>query len=63
MTTNREKLAKMTNEELAEFFNIDGLCNLCIYNDITCENKDCYEGALKWLQSEEIMLKVKESEE
>lgn len=29
MTTNREKLAKMTNEELAEFFNIDGLCNLC----------------------------------
>lgn len=57
MTTNREKLAKMTNEELAEFFNKEGLCNLCIYNDITCECKDCYEGILKWLQSEEIILK------
>ena len=26
MTTNREKLAKMTNEELAEFFDSNSLC-------------------------------------
>ena len=25
----------------------DNYFNLCIYNDITCENKDCYEGTLK----------------
>ena len=49
--TNREYLAKMTNEELAEFFNFDGLCNICIYNDITCVDKDCYEGTLQWLNA------------
>ena len=47
MITNRDRLNQMSNEELAEFFNIDGLCKICIYNDIACENKDCYEGTLK----------------
>ena len=56
MTTNREKLAKMTNEELAKFFaNISKRCPNCRYYDalpITHFNKHCYIETLKWLEQE-----------
>lgn len=52
MTTNREYLATLSSEELAELFNVDGLCNLCIHYGIICINKDCYEGTLQWLNAE-----------
>lgn len=63
--TNREKLAKMTNEELAEF--IDEIeykdsCTFCIYSgeyqnkdDVLCVKPrgiDCVQGILQWLEQE-----------
>ena len=53
MTTNREKLAKMTNEELAEFFGNRSLCIICAYrNQADCLNNDCKSGTLQWLNRE-----------
>lgn len=53
MTTNREKLAKMTNEELAKFiYNIED-CNLCAYDYNYCNpNLCCIQGILLWLNQE-----------
>ena len=53
MTTNRERLAKMTNEELAEFFDNRGLCIICGYRTLVdCINNDCKYGILQWLNQE-----------
>ena len=53
MTTNREKLAKMTNEELAEFFDKESLCVMCIYKyQAGCLERDCEYGTLQWLNQE-----------
>ena len=53
MTTNREKLAKMTNEELAEFFDKQGFCVMCIYKyQKDCLERDCEYGTLQWLNQE-----------
>lgn len=55
MTTNREKLAKMTNEELAEFLNktANDNCSICIYSSLPdCFWGDCQNGILKWLNQE-----------
>lgn len=56
MATNRQKLAKMTNEELAELLGNDG-CLYCIYQDVECYRPsigryDCKEGILQWLNQE-----------
>lgn len=52
---NREYLAKMTNEELAEFLGIDSLCKLCThYNKQSCIEVGCVEGTLQWLNAEHI---------
>lgn len=52
MTTNREKLAKMTNEELAKFLSKDK-CLSCIYSNLhDCFLGDCQNGILKWLSRE-----------
>lgn len=50
MTTNREKLAKMTNEELAEFLS-NGACKYCYYKE-DCSPEPCSAGILKWLNQE-----------
>lgn len=53
--TNREKLAQMTNEELAELTNISTMCDFCIFNndDYACIKQiDCVLGHLLWLESE-----------
>lgn len=53
MATNRERLNKMTNEELAKFLkSCDFICNTCAYRYQECLLSDCYEGILKWLEQE-----------
>lgn len=65
MTTNREKLNNMTNEELAqiiddiESLDADAICNFCAYADISPEKicskpreKTCKDGILQWLNQE-----------
>ena len=44
--TNREKLATMSNEDLAE---IDS-CRFCI--DDSCGQKTCVDNIKRWLESE-----------
>lgn len=55
MTINREKLANMTNEELADILakcSDIKVCNYCIYNNNCSREIQCYEGILKWLNQE-----------
>lgn len=55
MTTNREKLANITNEKLAHIFarsNDISVCEYCIYNDNCGRETRCYEGILIWLNQE-----------
>mgnify|MGYP004685064537 CR=1 FL=1 len=58
MTTNREKLNNMSNEELAEFLFTEMLikscCRYCIHNDLDCfsGNSICQKGILQWLEQE-----------
>ncbi len=56
MATNREKLSKkITNEELAYLFahsNSTQSCQYCIYENIDCARRICYNGILQWLNQE-----------
>ncbi len=56
MTTNRERLNKMNNEELATFFaNLSKRCPHCKYYDALSTvyfNEHCYKETLKWLEQE-----------
>lgn len=57
MTTNRDKINNMTNEELAKLFNFDTpACYKCIYknksNKFCAKNNLCVKGIAKWLESE-----------
>lgn len=53
MTTNREKLANMTNEELAIFLNKD-VCLYCAFSSPinNCGGNRCIEGTIQWLNSQ-----------
>jgi len=55
MTTNRDKLNKMTNEELAEFLSTFDCC-MCVYDkEVDClsdVHKECFRGILQWLNQE-----------
>ena len=54
MTTNREQLNQMSNEELADILAND-VCLCCIYRDVHCEFDDdceCTVGITKWLNQE-----------
>lgn len=55
MTTNRERINKMTNEELAEFFAEYSNCERCPFEDAECSVSEiyCKDIMLKWLESEE----------
>lgn len=51
MTTNREKIAKMTNEELANI--LKASCKCCIYSCSFCDRKyKCKDGITQWLNQE-----------
>ena len=55
MTTNREKLANITNEKLAHIFarsNDTSVCEYCVYNDRCNRESSCYVGILQWLNQE-----------
>lgn len=54
MTTNREKLNNMKNEELAEFFEEYSDCERCPL-EYECSGGEvrCKKIMLKWLESEE----------
>lgn len=50
MTTNRERLAKMTNKELANFLYNTTCCDRCSYkNKLDCYARFCEQGTLQWL--------------
>lgn len=50
MTINREKLAEMINEELAEFFEEISDCKLCAFKSENCiKGFNCKNVYLQWL--------------
>ncbi len=51
MTTNRDKINKMTNEELANILKTPYKC--CIYRCSFCDRKyKCKDGITQWLNRE-----------
>ena len=55
MTTNRDKINAMTNEELTEFLEETTTCERCSpYCKPNCKEsyETCLRGFLKWLESE-----------
>lgn len=53
MTTNREKLNQMSNEEFAEILAMSSRsCKYCKYADSGCYDSTCYSGILQWLNQE-----------
>ncbi len=63
MTTNREKLNQMSNEELAKILDVvesfGTSCDFCAYADISPEKicskprgEKCIDGILQWLNQE-----------
>ena len=53
MTTNREKLNQMSNEEFAEILaTSSSSCKYCKYEGSDCTDFTCYSGILQWLNQE-----------
>ena len=52
MTTNREKLAKMSNEELARFLTLHTDCIYCCVKSKCTPNDSCLTAFIKWLNQE-----------
>ena len=53
MTTNREKLNQMSNEELAKILSMSSWsCKYCKYESFDCDDFTCYSGILQWLNQE-----------
>ena len=50
--TNREKLARMSNQELAEYLCVFTDCYKCIGQALCVSNSDKANGLKKWLESE-----------
>lgn len=53
--TNGDRIRRMTDEEISEMLDIwdvEEVCEYCIYHvDLACHNK-CYAGILAWLKQE-----------
>lgn len=49
--TNADRIRQMTDEELAEWLDLHGECNQCVYHPTQCKT-ECNEGHLKWLKQE-----------
>lgn len=51
--TNRDKINKMTNEEIAKIIHNEEIqqCEYCIYTPNACKGKSCVEGIKQWLES------------
>ena len=52
MITNREKLNKMTNEELAIFLTLYTDCSYCCAKSKCTPNDSCLTVFIKWLNQE-----------
>ena len=60
MTTNRGKVNKTSNEELARIIdNTDRSCDFCVYANVSSEKicsksreRKCKDGILQWLNQE-----------
>ena len=52
MKTNREKLNKMTNEELARFLTLYTDCSYCCAKSKCTPNDSCLTVFIKWLNQE-----------
>lgn len=53
MTTNREKLNQMSNEEFAEILAMSSRsCKYCKYENSGCYYSTCLNGILQWLNQE-----------
>ena len=53
MTTNREKLNQISNEELAKnLATSSSSCKYCRYEGSDCTDFTCYSGILQWLNQE-----------
>ena len=52
MATNREKLAKMTNEELARFLTLYTDCSYCCAKSKCTHDDSCLTAFIKWLNQE-----------
>ena len=53
MTTNREKLNQMSNEEFAEILaTSSSSCKYCKYEGSDCTDFTCYSCILQWLNQE-----------
>lgn len=49
--TNGDKIRHMTDEEIAEWLDLHGVCKQCAYNPALCKT-ECKEGYRKWLKQE-----------
>lgn len=49
--TNREKMNKMSDEELAHFLYLFGCCE-CSFNSECCGYHNCIKGHKEWLKQE-----------
>lgn len=52
--TNADKIRSMTDEELADILS-EHECDKCIYRNLhyyECEEKQCKDGILEWLEKE-----------
>lgn len=48
--TNADKVRQMTDEELADI--MQGQCACCAYQLTGCTERECKDGAYKWLKQE-----------
>ena len=52
MTTNRGRLTKMTNEELARFLTLYTDCSYCCAKSKCTPDDSCLTAFIKWLNQE-----------
>lgn len=56
MTTNLERIRKMTSKQLAEKLATNNVCDFCMENlegrDCGSSNSDCIKGIKNWLDME-----------
>lgn len=52
MTTNRDKINRMSDKELSELFNRIVMCNTCPASNICQPNGTCGDALYQWLKQE-----------
>lgn len=60
ITTNRDKINRMSNSELAAFLTLivgDNKCKVCCYTSGDCFGKSCVDGIETWLNGHDNTVK------